>query len=289
MLFFSIVVLQVSSISTHEDIDTTDDDTQTYDSNNLTHLTYHFATMNEFNNPPYIPNIISGPTAGGPEIELHFSAISEDPDEDQIYYLWDWGDGNISDWLGPFDSNDSMTANHSWFNDGEYKIRVKAKDEAANESEWSAPFNISIAKQIYISNIKAGFIYFRFFGANNSYLFISLLESLGVSAIIGDGGLGIKAEATENVNSTSFEIIDCILGENLTQYDDNGSDGFSSKMDIPTGLWELTVYAYDSDGNMIDIGKVDYLVFINHGSEEEQQFTMLSNLRGRVIHRILNH
>ena len=60
-------------------------------------------------------------------------------------------------------------------------------------------------------------------------------------------------------------------------------------MDIPGGLWQLTVYAYDSDGNMIDIEKIDYLIFINNGSGEEQQLTRLSNLRNRVINRMLNH
>ena len=72
---------------------------------------------------------ISGPTAGGPGIELNFSAVATDPDENQIYYMLDWGDGNMSEWIGPFDSGDIASASHNWTVGGNYDITVQAKDE----------------------------------------------------------------------------------------------------------------------------------------------------------------
>jgi hypothetical protein len=33
---------------------------------------------------------------------------------DEIYYLFDWGDGTDIGWLGPYDSVDTVTASHTW-------------------------------------------------------------------------------------------------------------------------------------------------------------------------------
>jgi len=230
---------------------------------------------------------ISGPTAGGPEIELNFSAVATDPEENQIYYRWDWGDGNISDWSGPFDSNESITINHNWTNNGEYEIRAKAKNVFNNESDWSEPHNISIAEQIEISNIKLGFVYLRTFFTNNSYAYIYLLETLGLSVVISDEGLPVEAAVTDAVNSVTFELIDILWGDQINQEDDNSSDGFSTHFEIPSSLLQITVYAYDENGTMIDIDKLDYLVFIDLTSgEESQQIGQIGRMRYRIRERI---
>jgi hypothetical protein len=63
-----------------------------------------------------------------------YSTETSDADGDQIYYLWDWGDGNFSEWFGPFASETTATAQHSWNTKGTYSIRVKAKDVQGDES-----------------------------------------------------------------------------------------------------------------------------------------------------------
>jgi hypothetical protein len=68
-----------------------------------------------------------------------------DPDEDQIYYLWSWGDGNISNWEGPYNSGEIVNASHTWSQKGTYLIKVKAKDQF-EESEWSDSTTINIMK-----------------------------------------------------------------------------------------------------------------------------------------------
>ncbi len=69
--------------------------------------------------------------------------VPSDPENDLVYYKWDWGDGTVSDWLGPFNSGVVVTASHSWSVGDDYQIKVKAKDSYM-ESSWSAPLSIII-------------------------------------------------------------------------------------------------------------------------------------------------
>jgi hypothetical protein len=110
-----------------------------------------------FNNPPEIPEIPSGPSNGSIGIEYSFSTSTIDLDNDQVFYKWDWGDGNFSDWLGPYIQGTESIANYKWGNSGEFFIRVKAKDIVNAESNWSNSSKIKIVKpEIEIGRIKGG-------------------------------------------------------------------------------------------------------------------------------------
>lgn len=97
-------------------------------------------------NPPSIPNNIQGPKIGGNKVYYNFSTTTLDPDGDELYYLFDWGDGSNSGWCGPFDSGNIGFANKSWDSIGFYKIRVKSKDVYGFESEWSKTVRIIMPK-----------------------------------------------------------------------------------------------------------------------------------------------
>ena len=97
------------------------------------------------NNPPDKPNLF-GPTSGIPKTEYTYSSNTSDPDEDQIYYLFDWGDGTSSGWQGPFASGTLVEKTHSWADKGIYTIRSKAKDDFGGESDWSDPLILTITK-----------------------------------------------------------------------------------------------------------------------------------------------
>jgi len=71
-----------------------------------------------------------------------YESSTTDSDGHQLYYKWDWGDGNESEWLGPFNSGDTCEASHNWSMEGEYSIKVKAKDIFDFESDWSDPLDI---------------------------------------------------------------------------------------------------------------------------------------------------
>ena len=108
--------------------------------------------------PPETPQRPEGPTDGIVDVEYAFSTNTTDPDGDQVYYQWSWGDGTSSKWLGPFDSGDTVSASHRWAEEETYEVTVKAKDCYGAESGWSVAKAIHIANRpvLEIGNITGG-------------------------------------------------------------------------------------------------------------------------------------
>jgi len=88
------------------------------------------------NLPPEKPQRPSGPTEGVVGVEYTFCTSTTDPEGENVYYLWDWGDNTPIDWLGPFNSGATACASHIWTEADEYEITVKARDPHEKESEW---------------------------------------------------------------------------------------------------------------------------------------------------------
>jgi len=61
-----------------------------------------------------------------------------------VYYLFDWGDGTNSGWVGSFASGATGYAYHLWNNPGDYQVKVKAKDVHGNESGWSQSLTVHV-------------------------------------------------------------------------------------------------------------------------------------------------
>ena len=93
---------------------------------------------------PVKPERPSGAASGKPGIEYVFSSRTTDPFGLDIFYLWDWGDGTVSEWIGPYDSGEECNASHSWSEKGNYNIKVKARNIDNVESEWSNPLPITM-------------------------------------------------------------------------------------------------------------------------------------------------
>jgi hypothetical protein len=91
--------------------------------------------------------IITGSEEGEIGEELSFSTSTIDPYNKQLRYLWDWGDDTQSEWLGSFDSGVTVTASHSWDEEGVYPVTVKAKNSNELESDWSQPYIVGIPKK----------------------------------------------------------------------------------------------------------------------------------------------
>ncbi len=98
------------------------------------------------NNPPDKPDRPSGKKKIMPGAKYTYKTSTADSDGDQVYYLWDWGDGNKSEWLGPYNSTEVCEADNYWEKDGTYNITVMAKDSYGAEGEWADKLRVTTPK-----------------------------------------------------------------------------------------------------------------------------------------------
>jgi len=95
---------------------------------------------------PLKPDAPDGPSQWILDVECSFSAVTTDPEGEGIYYLFDWGDGNNSGWLGPYASGQTIQAEHAWSELGDYAVKVKAKDIWGVSSDWSEDLTLTIVE-----------------------------------------------------------------------------------------------------------------------------------------------
>jgi hypothetical protein len=107
-----------------------------------------------YNKPPETPNQPDGPNELVEDKEYTFTTQTSDPEGEQIYYLFDWGDGTDSGWIGPYNSGTIAEESHIWFDPGEYNITVRAKDINGFESHWSDPLKINVLMGPIIDVVK---------------------------------------------------------------------------------------------------------------------------------------
>jgi len=96
------------------------------------------------NKAPNSPSKPSGASIGFLKTTYTYSTSTIDSDDDEVYYLFDWGDESTTSWIGPYNSGITCIGTHSWNRSGTYNIRVKAKDNYNNESSWSNALTIEI-------------------------------------------------------------------------------------------------------------------------------------------------
>ncbi len=118
-----------------------------YNFNNTANFCIKGLTCTQQPKEPYTPTLPLGPTDGNVNMEYSFTTSSTDLDAYQLFYKWDWGDGSISDWIGPYPSGEMVQASHSWSEKGIYPIKVKTKNTFDLESGWSDSLIIGIPKK----------------------------------------------------------------------------------------------------------------------------------------------
>jgi hypothetical protein len=87
---------------------------------------------------------IDGPSWGLININYSVSLNITNPNGKALYCQWDWDDGNITNWLGPYFSGEIISASHQWSQKGTYEIRAKLKDIYGQESNWSDSHRITL-------------------------------------------------------------------------------------------------------------------------------------------------
>ena len=95
---------------------------------------------------PDQPDNPIGPESGKTGNSYTYKISTTDPDNDKIYFLFDWDDGQNSGWLGPFNSDEECETSYEWDSKGEYDVRVLARDSGYAFSQWSDSITVSITK-----------------------------------------------------------------------------------------------------------------------------------------------
>lgn len=193
-------------------------------------------------NPPAIPEKPHGVNIGKINTEYAFSTISWDPDDDVIYYKFDWGDGNSTNWIGPFLSYVNVSASHSWQKYGVYEVKVKAKDAKGLESNWSSPLEVNIINDITPPSVNItaplkGYLYIQGYKIGSTLF--------GRTILIGKNLIWVEAADDTLMDRVEFYIDDKL------KYVDNGEPPlYSWQINEPLfGRHVLKVVAYDWFGN----------------------------------------
>ena len=109
---------------------------------------WEFSTGGEINEPPDIPTIV-GEGAAHIGVEYDIVATTIDPnDYDQLFYTFDWDDGTVDWWLGPY--GEDCIASHIWTEPGTYDIQVMVKDSIGPPSDWSS-FTVEVPDEYYLN------------------------------------------------------------------------------------------------------------------------------------------
>jgi len=98
-----------------------------------------------YDEPPNKPSKPSGPVDGKTGEEYTYTTSTTDPENDDIFYMFEWDDGTESEWLGPYSSGGICSSTHTWNKIGDYQIRVKSRDRCFAESDW-ATLEVSMPK-----------------------------------------------------------------------------------------------------------------------------------------------
>jgi len=96
------------------------------------------------NKPPNIPSKPSGTTSGYTGSSYTYSTSTTDPDDDGVYYIFDWDDGSTTT-VGPCLSGATVSVSHTWSSTGTYYVKVRARDTNGLLSDWSPTLTVTIS------------------------------------------------------------------------------------------------------------------------------------------------
>ena len=120
------------------------------------------------NDPPQILSI-NGTTSGKVGVDYEYCIEINDTEQDDFYVFWDWGNGDTSGWLGPFEYIEEICETHKWDTEGKYTIRAKVKDIWGGESDW-AELEVTMPRNKILVNNQ--FLHFFKKIAQNIYIII---------------------------------------------------------------------------------------------------------------------
>jgi outer membrane protein assembly factor BamB len=109
------------------------------------------------NNYPPLKPTVQGPSDGLVGKTYTFTAVTTDPDNDQISYDFNWGDGHHD--VSVFtNSGTPASMSHIWTIKGSYEIKVTVKDIYGQPNQSDAKPIVIKAPALAIGNITGGFV-----------------------------------------------------------------------------------------------------------------------------------
>lgn len=85
--------------------------------------------------PPSKPTI-TGKTSGKPGTKYDYTFVSTDPNNKELAYYIDWGDGSNTGWIGMYSSGTPVKLTHKFTSKGSFTIKAKARNTDDDESDW---------------------------------------------------------------------------------------------------------------------------------------------------------
>jgi hypothetical protein len=233
------------------------------------------------NTPPDRPSAPSGAGSIYAWAEYTYSSLASDPDGDDVELTFDWGDENISR-INLISSESNASAVHSWSREGDYMVRVIAKDTWGVASNWSENLTINViannrpnkprelfgpvygyrgiaysyftmAKDIDDDNIKYSFDWGDGTTSATDMIESGCLESLSHTWVRA-GKYQIKATATDSKGASSgwTSLLNVTIGENNPPHSPIVPAG-------PTSGRPLATYKYATSANDPDGDPVKYV------------------------------
>ncbi len=118
-----------------------------YDSEELSSESPVWSFTTTTNNAPNIPLTPSGPSSGSQCIELMYHTVSQDIDNDNLTYAWDWDDGTPVEYTNNYSSDEPCSITHTFQQPGLYNISVQAYDEHGKNSSWSQQKKVNVTNK----------------------------------------------------------------------------------------------------------------------------------------------
>jgi hypothetical protein len=135
---------------------------RTFSTKENQHITWDmcFKTFGRENVPPIKP-VINGPRTARYNTSQSFIFTTNDPDGDDVFYQILWGDATSEEWIGPYNSDELVTVNHTWLEQGIYIIAARAKDIYGYVGDW-VEFEIEIPRNRQTNLIILNWLFDRF-------------------------------------------------------------------------------------------------------------------------------
>ena len=182
------------------------------------------------NRAPATPSIPSGSTSCAVGTSYSYSASATDPNNDQVKYSFDWGDGTPQSTTSLVNSGSSASASHTWTAAGTYLVKAMATDSKGAASGWSGTLTVTVT-------------------AANAAPAAPSIPSGSTSCVIGTS-YSYSASATDPNNDQVKYSFDWGDGtpQSTTSMVNSGSSASASHTWIAAGTYLVKAMATDSKG-----------------------------------------